>query len=53
MQQITPFLWFSNQAEEAMTLYVVTRVGLSPSSHRVGLSPGAIELPFVASDFGR
>jgi len=44
MQQITPFLWFSNQAEEAMTLYVVTRVGLSP---------GAIELPFVASDFGR
>lgn len=37
MKKITPFLWFDNQAEEAMNFYV----SIFPNSRVLGVTPGS------------
>jgi predicted 3-demethylubiquinone-9 3-methyltransferase (glyoxalase superfamily) len=67
IQKITPFLWYSNEAEEAATFYAaifpdsrVTRVTAMPSESPSG-PPGSVKVvefvlfgqPFVAMSAGR
>jgi predicted 3-demethylubiquinone-9 3-methyltransferase (glyoxalase superfamily) len=66
MQKITPFLWYSNEAEEAATFYAstfpdsrVTRVTAMPSESPSG-PPGSVKIvefvlfgqPFIAMSAG-